>query len=69
MIILIKLYCTLFQRKDDFGAKVGNFGHSQQYVTFTFIFFVGNRWLRGQKSQESKSLDDVVYRRRAEKDS
>ena len=69
MTILIKLYCTLFQRKDDFWAKAGNFGHSQQYVTFTYICLVGNRWLRGQKSHESKSLDDVVYRRRAEKDS
>ena len=67
MTILIKLCCTLFQRKDDFGAKVGNFGHSQQYVTFTYIFFVGNRWLRGQKSHDSKSLDNVMYPRRAEK--
>ena len=30
---------------------------------------IGNRWLRGQKPHESKSLDNVVYPRRAEKDS
>ena len=29
----------------------------------------GNRWLRGQKSNETKSLEDVVYPRRGEKDS
>jgi len=29
----------------------------------------GNRWLRGQKPHESKSLDNVVYPRRGEKDS
>ena len=34
-----------------------------------FFFLLGNRWLRGQKPHESKSLDDVVYPRRSEKDS
>ena len=33
------------------------------------FFLLGNRWLRGQKPHESKSLDDVVYPRRSEKDS
>jgi len=32
-------------------------------------FQQGNRWLRGQKPHESKSLEDVVYPRRSEKDS
>ena len=38
-------------------------------ATWFFFFFLGNRWLRGQKPHESKSLEDVVYPRRSEKDS